>query len=788
MAQNKNNNNNQVLPVIPLRGVVAYPKLNLAFDAGREETLVAIDRALKGDRKVFLVAQKDLVTENPKAKDLYRVGTVAEIVQVLEVRDDLFKVLTEGLYRAEVKRYQRRDNSYYTAEIEPTLRDDNENREEDLDKLFLEASLRKVVNLFEQYAIETASIPPDVVAYAKKINNSDHLIDFVSENVDFNLSIKQYLLEENNLLKRLNRVIIAINEELKLNQYSQEIDAKVQQAIDKNQRDYFLREQIRMIEDELGDSDSDFQELDTLRKKLKTSSMPDEYRPKVEKEISRVSRMPASFPEATVQLNWLEMIVNLPFGKVDKETIEIDNARKILDRDHYGLKDVKQRIIEYLAVRKLKVQEGEMTIKGPILCLVGPPGVGKTSIAKSIAEAVGRKYIRMSLGGIRDESEIRGHRRTYVGAMPGRIMQGISHVNTDNPLFLLDEVDKLGNDFRGDPSSALLEVLDPEQNNSFRDHYVEIPYDLSKVLFITTANSADMIPEPLLDRMELITLSGYTEIDKIEIAKRFLLPKQIKENGLKIEQVTIPDATIRKIINYYTAEAGVRQLERELATVCRRIAIKIIEDKIDRFSLEEDQLEQFLGKYKYFYDEIEKEDLVGVANGLAWTYAGGDTLAIEANILPGNGKLELTGHLGDIMKESAVAALSYCRSRFDLLHMDKDYMSNHDIHIHVPAGAVPKDGPSAGITIVTALASAISGKKIRHDLAMTGEISLRGRVLPIGGLKEKAVAANRKRISEILIPKENIRDIDDIPESVRKALKITPVETADEVLNIALCE
>ncbi|NLJ94694.1 MAG: endopeptidase La, partial [Clostridiaceae bacterium] len=582
------------------------------------------------------------------------------------------------------------------------------------------------------------------------------------------------------------KVIFSLNEELQLNQYSKEIDAKVKEAIDKNQRDYFLREQMRTIEDELGDGTSDVHELDVLREKLSKSLMPEEYREKVDKEIERVSRMPANFPEANVQLNWLEMVINLPFGRVDEEAIDLENARTVLDRDHYGLKDVKQRIIEYLAVRKLKFEQGETSVKGPILCLVGPPGVGKTSIARSIAEAVGRKYIRMSLGGIRDESEIRGHRRTYVGAMAGRIMQGISHVDTDNPLFLLDEIDKLGSNFRGDPSSALLEVLDPEQNNSFRDHYVEIPYDLSKVLFITTANSADLIPDPLLDRMELISISGYTEIEKMEIAKRFLLPKQIKENGLKKEQVTLPDETIRKIINYYTAEAGVRQLERELATVCRRIAIKIIEDDIDHYSLEAENLEKFLGKRKYFYDEIEKEDLVGVANGLAWTSAGGDTLAIEANILPGSGKLELTGHLGDIMKESAVAALSYCRSRVDLLKIDKDFISNHDIHIHVPAGAVPKDGPSAGITIVTALASAISGKKIRHDLAMTGEISLRGRVLPIGGLKEKAVAAHRKRIQEILIPKDNTRDIDDIPESVKKDLKITPVETVDEVLEIAL--
>lgn len=779
---------NLEFPVVPLRGIVAYPKLTLAFDAGRTATLAALDKALHSNRKIFLVAQKDTEVENPKAADMYRIGTVSEIIQVLEVKDDYFKILTEGSYRAKVKHFKKQSKGHYMAKVEPYLRPDFEESKLELDELLLEAAHREIINLFENYGIETGTVPPDAISFAKTLKDYNQLIDLVSVHINFKTSYKQALLEEQDLKKRLDQIILYLNREFRLHQYSQEINKKVKKSIDKQQRDYFLREQIRTIEDELSEGQSELNETERLRKLLEESQIPEEYREKVEREIDRVAKMPPNFPEASIQMNWLEMVLNLPFGKVDEEKLDLDKARKILDRDHFGLTKVKQRIIEYLAVRKLKVNQGLTKVKGPILCLVGPPGVGKTSIAKSIAESVGRKYIRMSLGGIRDESEIRGHRRTYVGAMAGRIMQGISHVNIDNPLFLLDEIDKLGNDFRGDPSSALLEVLDPEQNNNFRDHYVEIPYDLSHVLFITTANSVEAIPQPLLDRMELIQLSGYTEVEKLEIAKRHLLPKQIKANGLKRKQISMTPGAITGLINWYTAEAGVRQLERELARLCRRIAIQIAEGKVESFRVKQSDLRELLGKYKFTYDKAEKEDLVGSARGLAWTYAGGDTLSIEVNILPGNGKLELTGHLGDIMKESAKAALSFCRSKSEMLNISDDFITKHDIHIHVPSGAVPKDGPSAGITIATALASAISGKKVRHDLAMTGEISLRGRVLPIGGLKEKSVAAHRAHIKEILIPKENERDIDDIPDSVKKNLKITPVDTVDEVLKIALLD
>lgn len=784
----KNSQDNTIIevPVIPLRGIVAYPKLTLAFDAGRAGTLSALDKALKADRKVLLLAQKDLETEDPKAGDLYRVGTVADIIQVLEVKNDYFKILTEGVYRARVDRLVRRGKGYYTAEILEYPRVPFHISSKQIDELQLEAIHREIISLFETYAIETGLIPPDAISFAKTLKNYDQLIDLVSVHVNFKHENKQALLEEQDLAKRLEQIILYLSQELKLFQYGQEIDRKVKKSIDKQQRDYYLREQMRTIEDELSGARSELSEADRLRELLSESNIPEEYREKVEREIDRVARMPANFPEAAVQINWLEMVLKLPFGKTDQEKLDLQLARKILDRDHYGLKDVKQRIIEYLAVRKLKIEQGIKTVKGPILCLVGPPGVGKTSIAKSIAEAVGRKYIRMSLGGIRDESEIRGHRRTYVGAMAGRIMQGISHINIDNPLFLLDEIDKLGNDFRGDPSSALLEVLDPEQNDNFRDHYVEIPYDLSNVLFITTANSIEGIPGPLFDRMELIRLSGYTDVEKLEIAKRHLLPKQIVANGLNLKQLSMTDGALSGLIGWYTAEAGVRQLERELARVCRRVAIKIAENQVECYRVRQTDLEDLLGKRKYTFDLAEKEDLIGSATGLAWTYAGGDTLIIEVNILPGSGKLDLTGQLGNVMKESAKAALTYCRSRSEDLGMAEDFITKHDIHIHVPAGAVPKDGPSAGITIATALASAISGKKVRRDLAMTGEISLRGRVLPIGGLKEKSVAAHRAKIKEILIPKENERDLDDIPESVSKHLKITAVQTMDEVLKIAL--
>ncbi|NLJ70796.1 MAG: endopeptidase La [Clostridiaceae bacterium] len=787
MAQKFSQDNTKTeIPVIPLRGIVAYPKLTLAFDAGRAGTLLALDKALKSNRQVLLLAQKDIDTEEPKAGDLYRVGTVADIIQVLEVKNDYYKILTEGVYRAKVERLTRRHKGYYTAQIMEYPRIPYHIASKQIDELQLEATHREIISLFETYAIETGLIPPDAISFAKTLKNYDQLIDLVSVHVNFKHENKQALLEEQDLGKRLEQIILYLSQELKLFQYGQEIDRKVKKAIDKQQRDYYLREQMRTIEDELSGARSELTEADRLRELFAESNIPEEYREKVEREIDRVARMPANFPEASVQINWLEMVLKLPFGKTDQEKLDLQLARKILDRDHYGLKDVKQRIIEYLAVRKLQIEQGIKSTKGPILCLVGPPGVGKTSIAKSIAEAVGRKYIRMSLGGIRDESEIRGHRRTYVGAMAGRIMQGISHINTDNPLFLLDEIDKLGNDFRGDPSSALLEVLDPEQNNNFRDHYVEIPYDLSNVLFITTANSIEGIPGPLFDRMELIRLSGYTEVEKLEIAKRHLLPKQIIANGLNAKQLSMTDGALTGLISWYTAEAGVRQLERELARVCRRVAIKIAEDEVSHYRVKQTDLEDLLGKRKYTYDMAEKEDLVGSATGLAWTYAGGDTLNIEVNILPGSGKLDLTGQLGNVMKESAKAALTYCRSRSEDLGMAEDFIKQHDIHIHVPAGAVPKDGPSAGITIATALASAISGKKVRHDLAMTGEISLRGRVLPIGGLKEKSVAAHRAKIKEILIPKENERDLDDIPESVTKNLKITSVQTMDEVLKIAL--
>lgn len=773
------------VPVIPLRGLVLYPDLSISFDVGRKATVEALKSGMEKGRDVFVVAQRDVRVENPKAADLFRVGTIGQVRQVLEIAEGIYKVLVEGRTCAKVSRYMRRPAGYYTAQLEPherTLMPTDEDS-----RLRLEAGRRRLTDLFAHFAMETGQIPPDAVSYIQTLDDPTRLMDQIAAQIELAVVAKQNLLEQQDPLNRMEYLLQLIEREWRIFKFGKQIDSKVQHSMNRAQQEYYIREQIKTLEEELGD-ESELSEIGRLYKQLEESGMPEESKEKVRREIERFKRMPSNFPEASVQLSWLEMLMDLPFGRVDEEKLDISRAREILERDHYGMKKVKERILEYLAVRQLQVAKGETRIKGPILCFVGPPGVGKTSIAKSIAEAMGRRYIRMSLGGVRDEAEIRGHRRTYVGAMPGRIMQGIRQVDTDNPLFLLDEIDKLGGDFRGDPSSALLEVLDPEQNNSFRDHYVELPYDLSKVMFITTANMRDAIPEPLLDRMEVIELSGYTQAEKMEIARRHLLPKQLEAHGLAKDDFKLTDDGLSNLISWYTAEAGVRQLERELARLCRKIAIAIAEEKDYPKEIKADDLEDILGRRKFTYDLAEKENQVGAATGLAWTYAGGDTLTIEVNLLPGKGRIEMTGHLGDVMKESAKAALTYCRSRYRELGVDADFMEKTDVHIHVPAGAVPKDGPSAGITMATALASALSKRPVRSDLAMTGEISLRGKVLPIGGLKEKSVAAHRAQIKEILIPKENERELEDIPESVKKNLVITPVETMDDVLAKALTE
>lgn len=771
------------MPMVPLRGLTVFPGVSVSFDIGREGSKLAVENAMEKNQVIFLSAQKSIDEEWPEVDEIYEVGCVARIRQVLELPGENMKIMVEGKKRARIMKVIK-EEPFYEVDVDYlTFPDESQH-----DQSLIEAHRRKLLQTFEKYALTTNRFPPETVIALGALKSLSALADTIASQLNIPIETKQYLLEEDLIQHRAQELIIILQREQLIFELEKDIESKVRFNLDKSQRDYFLREQMKTIQSELGDQENSQQDQDNWNRQLEQLAIPDEFKTKIRKEMTRLSRMPAGYPEASVLRSWIELIFELPWGKTETEKLDLKRARRVLDKDHYGLEKVKERILEYLAVRKLRNEAGDLTNKGPILCLVGPPGVGKTSIAKSVAEALGRKYVRMSLGGVRDEAEIRGHRRTYVGAMPGRIVNAIRQVGTDNPLILLDEIDKLGNDFRGDPSSALLEVLDPEQNNTFRDHYLEVPYDLSKVLFVTTANSADTIPQPLLDRMEIVRLSGYTEAEKLEIATRHLLPGQLKQNALDKKQLTITRKGMSSLISWYTKEAGVRQLERELAHVCRRAAIKIMEQGEANVKVTPDNLEDLIGKKKFRFDLAADKDQVGVATGLAWTYAGGDTLTIEVNVMPGSGKLELTGQLGDVMKESARAAITYIRSKATELKINDDFASSKDIHIHVPAGAIPKDGPSAGITLATAVASALSGRPIRHNVAMTGEITLRGRVMPIGGLKEKVIAASRAGIDTILVPIENKRDIDEIPESVMKKVKIHFVEDMNEVLGHALVQ
>lgn len=771
-----------VLPLIPLRGMVIYPGVLLSFDIGREQSVRALRQAMAGRHELVLSCQTSLEPFWPTPDQIHRVGTRVFIRQVLELPDDSMKILVYGLERVEIDDYVS-DSPFYEVRYHSLLTSAPERTPQ------LDASMRLMIDLFQRYAAITERIAPEAVALVRHEAEPGHAADVIAGQLSIRFDEQQKILETTSVHDRIKMILRFLHREIQLAELEQKIASQVQTQLEKNQKDYFLREQMRVIQEELGDDFDGEEEIDSLREQLSKSTIPADYKPKIEKEIDRLERLPSHFPEYATQRTWVETLLELPFGRIDQERHDLTRARKILDRDHYGLDKLKQRVMEYLAVRKLLVEKkGDSTLKGPILCFVGPPGTGKTSIAKAIAESLGRKYIRLSLGGIRDEAEIRGHRRTYVGSMPGRIIQAIRQVDTDNPLLLLDEIDKLGSDFRGDPSSALLEVLDPEQNHSFRDHYIEIPYDLSRVLFVTTANTVDTIPHALYDRMEVIEVSGYTEAEKIEIALKHLLPRERKQHGLSGSDLQVSRPAMAALIQGYTQEAGVRQLEREMARLCRCAAIEIAEAEGKKRSIRvtPKNLVELMGKPRYFYDMADKEDQIGVATGLAWTWAGGDTLMIEVNIMPGTGKLILTGQLGDVMKESAQAALTYIMSRSGTLGLDPEKTKERDIHIHVPAGAIPKDGPSAGITLATALASALTGYPVRHDLAMTGEVTLRGRVLAIGGLKEKAVAAHRAGIRTVLIPKDNERDVEDIPETVRTALEFIPVGHMDEVLEKAL--
>ncbi|WP_404404165.1 endopeptidase La [Jeotgalibacillus malaysiensis] len=763
----------QTLPLLPLRGLLVYPTMVLHIDVGRERSIQALEKAMMDDHMIFLSTQKDMAIDQPEQDDLAGMGTLTKVKQMLKLPNGTIRVLVEGIERGKITSFVESD-PFFTVEVE-SFPDDPEKSPE------YEALMRTLTDYFEQYIALSKKVSKETLNTVLDIEEPGRLADIVASHLPLKLKMKQEILDTTDIKKRITALIETINNEKEVLSLEKKIGQRVKKSMERTQKEYYLREQMKAIQKELGDKDGKTGEISDLAKRIRQAQMPESIEKIARKELDRYEKVPATSAESSVIRNYIEWLITVPWSQSTKDDLDIKKAEKILDRDHYGLEKVKERVLEYLAVQQLT-----KSLKGPILCLAGPPGVGKTSLARSIAESVGRKFVRASLGGVRDESEIRGHRRTYVGAMPGRIIQGMKKAGTVNPVFLLDEIDKMSNDFRGDPSSAMLEVLDPEQNNSFSDHFIEEPYDLSKVMFIATANNLSTIPGPLRDRMEIITIAGYTEIEKINIAKNHLLPKQIKENGLSKSQLQIRDEAIKDIVRYHTREAGVRSLERQLATVCRKAAKMIVGEEKKKVVVTSKSLSEFLGKKKFRYGQAEEEDQIGVATGLAYTTVGGDTLQIEVSLSPGKGKLVLTGKLGDVMKESAQTAFSFVRSRAEQFKLEENFHEKHDIHIHVPEGAVPKDGPSAGITIVTALVSALTERPIKKEIGMTGEVTLRGRVLPIGGLKEKSLSAHRAGLTTIIIPKDNERDIDDIPESVRAELTFIPVSHVDQVLEIAL--
>lgn len=765
----------RTLPLLPLRGLSIFPYMVLHFDVGRDKSIRALEEAMINDQLIFLVTQKDAHTDLPGPEDFYEVGTISKIKQLLKLPGDTIRVLVEGLNRGKIHKVIS-DESYFLVEV-------TEYQEGTVNKtdLELEALRRTVLEEFDEYIKVNPKVAPETLVTVSDIDDTSRFADVIASNLTIKIEEKQEILTLFDVKERMEKILEILSRELEILEIERKINSRVRKQIDKSQKEYYLREQLKAIQKELGEKEGNLEDIEMYTEKLSKLVVPDEVKEKIEKELDRLSKMSPSSPDVGVTKNYLDWIFDLPWNTETEDNLDIKNARKVLDEDHFGLKKVKERVLEYLAIRKLS-----NNMKGPILCLVGPPGVGKTSIAKSIARAMGRKFVRMSLGGVRDEAEIRGHRRTYIGAIPGRIIYSIKQAGSKNPLFLFDEIDKLASDFRGDPASALLEVLDAEQNKDFRDHYLELPFDLSKVMFITTANSTDTIPAPLLDRMEVIFISGYTEEEKVKIAEKYLVPKQIKEHSLDKDSVIITESAIRAVISGYTRESGVRNLEREIANIVRKSATQIVEHDKKRVRITPLNLKKYLGIVKYKYDKINQKNEVGVVTGLAWTPVGGDTLFIEVSVMPGTGKLELTGHLGDVMKESARAGLSYIRSKSEELGIDKDFTKNLDIHIHVPEGATPKDGPSAGITMATALVSAIIKKPVYRQVAMTGEITLRGRVLPIGGLKEKVLAANRAGINKVILPIENEKDLEEIPANVRKKMEFVLVGDMDEVLAHAL--
>ncbi|MCK9443288.1 MAG: endopeptidase La [Tissierellaceae bacterium] len=766
----------KTMPLIPLRGISIFPHMVVHFDVGREKSISALEKAMLDDATILLCAQKDPKTNEPEIDDFYHVGTVAKVKQMLKLPGGSIRVLVEGINRGKIVEIIQ-EEPYFTAEIEEYFYEEIEDNKD----VNLEAAMRLVINDFDEYLSYNDRLSPDVLSTVSDIQDPGRMADVIASYIYLKLEDDQRILEVFDLYDRLEVLHIILQEEIEVLKIEDKINQRVKKQINKVQKEYYLKEQIKAIQKELGQDDDIMAEVEEYEEKIDKIKMPKEVKEKALKEVERLLKVSPHSPESGVIRTYLDWIIDLPWDKETKDKIDIKKSREVLNEDHYGLEDVKERILEFIAIRKLT-----KSMKGPIICLVGPPGVGKTSIARSIAKALNRKFVRMSLGGVRDEAEIRGHRRTYIGAMPGSIINSLKKSKSKNPLFLFDEIDKIGSDYRGDPASALLEVLDPEQNSTFTDHYLDVPFDLSKVLFITTANTTSTIPAPLLDRMEVIRLSGYTDEEKLQIAMKHLLPKQLKEHGLDEGKFKLSESGVRSIIDYYTRESGVRNLERNIANVCRKAAKRIVEENLKSLRINSGNITKYLGAEKYRFDTIEEENQIGVANGLAWTSVGGETLSIEVNTMGGTGKTQLTGKLGDVMKESAMAGISYIRANSNLLDIESEFYKDMDIHIHVPEGAIPKDGPSAGITIATAVISALSNTPIRKEVAMTGEITLRGRVLPVGGIKEKVLAANRMGIKKILLPLENKKDLEDIPDKIRKKIEFVLVKDMKEVLENAL--
>lgn len=764
-----------VMPALALRGLTIFPNMLLHFDVGRKSSIKALDEAMTSGQPIFLVSQRDLAVEEPKGEDLYNIGTVSNVRQILRLPGDNVRVMVEGTCRGRLLELTQTE-PHLAARVEEIPEEKQFRR-----SARTEALIRQTYELFESYIELAPKMTPDVLLSVLSSEDPGYIADYIAQNLPMRPNDKQVILEELRPVRRLEKLCQSLRREVEILELEHEMQGKVRDQLTRSQRDYVLREQMKVLQQELGEDGQGDSEIAEYRQKIQALKLPQEVADKLNKEVGRLEKQPYSSAEATVLRNYLDTVLELPWGKRTRERVNVEAARKVLDADHYGLDKVKERILEFLAVKQLSPQ-----IRGQIICLVGPPGVGKTSIATSVAKAIHRKMARISLGGVHDEAEIRGHRKTYVGAMPGRIIAAIKQADSCNPLLLLDEIDKLGNDQRGDPASALLEVLDAEQNSTFRDHFLEVPFDLSDVLFITTANTLDTIPKPLLDRMEVIELTSYTDEEKVQIAKRHLIPKEFKRHGLSRTQVRLSDEAIRTLIRGYTRESGVRILERQIAALCRKAAMRIVSGDIKSVTITESNLEKLLGIPRYHPDHLPQTEQVGVVNGLAWTSVGGELLEVEAAVVAGTGKVELTGNLGDVMKESAQAALTYIRSRASQLGVEPDFYKTKDIHIHFPEGAVPKDGPSAGIAITTAMVSALTGTPVRRELAMTGEVTLRGRVLAIGGLKEKTMAAYRSGIRTVLLPKDNEKDLEEIDQTVRAGLRFVPVEQVDQVLAEAL--